>query len=214
MTSRGFDTKAAARTPLGGHGHGRVAPVEPAIDAHRARGPGGARGVSSRPPGSGRPCGCAAARPAGGRARGPARAGPDAGDRAGRAGAAHDSPAGAHAVRRLSLVVAVLLAAAARSGRWGQSRRELHRVGRRRRCRPRSPARPRPRRRGPRSWSSAPTAGQGTVDAGPDLQHLLVQIRGTGAPMAASTRSARYPARRAETSRGRAASRGATAASA
>ena len=33
MTSRGFDTKAAARTPLGGHGHGRVAPVEPAIDA-------------------------------------------------------------------------------------------------------------------------------------------------------------------------------------
>jgi NAD(P)-dependent dehydrogenase (short-subunit alcohol dehydrogenase family) len=33
MTSRGFDTKAAARTPLGGHGRGRVAPVEPAIDA-------------------------------------------------------------------------------------------------------------------------------------------------------------------------------------
>jgi NAD(P)-dependent dehydrogenase (short-subunit alcohol dehydrogenase family) len=33
MTSRGFDTKAAARTPLGGHGQGRVAPVEPAIDA-------------------------------------------------------------------------------------------------------------------------------------------------------------------------------------
>ena len=33
MTSRGFDTKAAARTPLGGQGRGRVAPVEPAIDA-------------------------------------------------------------------------------------------------------------------------------------------------------------------------------------
>ena len=33
MTSRGFATEAAARTPLGGHGHQRVAPVEPAIDA-------------------------------------------------------------------------------------------------------------------------------------------------------------------------------------
>lgn len=33
MTSRGFDTKAAARMPLGGHGHKPVAPVEPAIDA-------------------------------------------------------------------------------------------------------------------------------------------------------------------------------------
>jgi NAD(P)-dependent dehydrogenase (short-subunit alcohol dehydrogenase family) len=33
MTSRGFATKAAARTPLGGHGPKRVAPVEPAIDA-------------------------------------------------------------------------------------------------------------------------------------------------------------------------------------
>ena len=33
MTSRGFDTKAAARTPLGEHGRGRVAPVDPAIDA-------------------------------------------------------------------------------------------------------------------------------------------------------------------------------------
>jgi NAD(P)-dependent dehydrogenase (short-subunit alcohol dehydrogenase family) len=33
MTSRGFATKAAARTPLGGHGHLPVAPVEPAIDA-------------------------------------------------------------------------------------------------------------------------------------------------------------------------------------
>jgi NAD(P)-dependent dehydrogenase (short-subunit alcohol dehydrogenase family) len=33
MTSRGFDTKAAARTPLGGHGPQRVAPVKPAIDA-------------------------------------------------------------------------------------------------------------------------------------------------------------------------------------
>lgn len=33
MTSRGFATKAAARTPLGGHGHLPVAPVGPAIDA-------------------------------------------------------------------------------------------------------------------------------------------------------------------------------------
>ena len=33
MTSRGFATKAAARMPLGGHGHLPVAPVEPAIDA-------------------------------------------------------------------------------------------------------------------------------------------------------------------------------------
>jgi NAD(P)-dependent dehydrogenase (short-subunit alcohol dehydrogenase family) len=33
MTSRGFATKAAARTPLGGHGHLPVAPVRPAIDA-------------------------------------------------------------------------------------------------------------------------------------------------------------------------------------
>jgi NAD(P)-dependent dehydrogenase (short-subunit alcohol dehydrogenase family) len=33
MTSRGFATKAAARTPLGGHGPRGVAPVEPAIDA-------------------------------------------------------------------------------------------------------------------------------------------------------------------------------------
>jgi NAD(P)-dependent dehydrogenase (short-subunit alcohol dehydrogenase family) len=33
MTSRGFATKAAARTPLGGHGHLPVWPVEPAIDA-------------------------------------------------------------------------------------------------------------------------------------------------------------------------------------
>jgi NAD(P)-dependent dehydrogenase (short-subunit alcohol dehydrogenase family) len=33
MTSRGFATQAAARTPLGGHGHLPVAPVEPAIDA-------------------------------------------------------------------------------------------------------------------------------------------------------------------------------------
>lgn len=43
MTSRGFATKAAARTPLGGHGRLSVAPVEPAIDAlergirHRSR---------------------------------------------------------------------------------------------------------------------------------------------------------------------------------
>ena len=33
MTSRGFATQAAARMPLGGHGHLPVAPVEPAIDA-------------------------------------------------------------------------------------------------------------------------------------------------------------------------------------
>jgi len=33
MTARGFATKAAARMPLGGHGHLPVAPVEPAIDA-------------------------------------------------------------------------------------------------------------------------------------------------------------------------------------
>ena len=33
MTSRGFATEAAARLPLGGHGHMPVAPVEPAIDA-------------------------------------------------------------------------------------------------------------------------------------------------------------------------------------
>jgi NAD(P)-dependent dehydrogenase (short-subunit alcohol dehydrogenase family) len=33
MTSRGFATEAAARTPLGGHGRLPVAPVEPAIDA-------------------------------------------------------------------------------------------------------------------------------------------------------------------------------------
>jgi NAD(P)-dependent dehydrogenase (short-subunit alcohol dehydrogenase family) len=33
MTARGFATRAAARMPLGGHGHLPVAPVEPAIDA-------------------------------------------------------------------------------------------------------------------------------------------------------------------------------------
>ncbi len=33
MTSRGFATKAAAHSPLGGHGRTRVSPVEPAIDA-------------------------------------------------------------------------------------------------------------------------------------------------------------------------------------
>jgi NAD(P)-dependent dehydrogenase (short-subunit alcohol dehydrogenase family) len=33
MTARGFATKAAARMPLGGHGHIPVAPVGPAIDA-------------------------------------------------------------------------------------------------------------------------------------------------------------------------------------
>lgn len=33
MTARGFATKAAARMPLGGHGHLPVAPVEPAIAA-------------------------------------------------------------------------------------------------------------------------------------------------------------------------------------
>jgi NAD(P)-dependent dehydrogenase (short-subunit alcohol dehydrogenase family) len=33
MTARGFATKAAARTPLGGHGRKSVSPVEPAIDA-------------------------------------------------------------------------------------------------------------------------------------------------------------------------------------
>jgi NAD(P)-dependent dehydrogenase (short-subunit alcohol dehydrogenase family) len=33
MTSRGFDTKAAARTPLGGNRRLPVSPVEPAIDA-------------------------------------------------------------------------------------------------------------------------------------------------------------------------------------
>ena len=33
MTSRGFDTEAASRMPLGGHGHLPVAPVGPAIDA-------------------------------------------------------------------------------------------------------------------------------------------------------------------------------------
>jgi NAD(P)-dependent dehydrogenase (short-subunit alcohol dehydrogenase family) len=33
MTSRGFDTEAAKRMPLGGHGHLPVAPVGPAIDA-------------------------------------------------------------------------------------------------------------------------------------------------------------------------------------
>jgi NAD(P)-dependent dehydrogenase (short-subunit alcohol dehydrogenase family) len=36
MTSRGFATKAAARMPLGGHGHLPVAPVGPAIDAIEA----------------------------------------------------------------------------------------------------------------------------------------------------------------------------------
>ena len=33
MTSRGFNTKAAERMPLGGHGHMAVAPLEPTIDA-------------------------------------------------------------------------------------------------------------------------------------------------------------------------------------
>jgi NAD(P)-dependent dehydrogenase (short-subunit alcohol dehydrogenase family) len=33
MTSRGFDTEAARRTPIGGHGHLPVSPVGPAIDA-------------------------------------------------------------------------------------------------------------------------------------------------------------------------------------
>ena len=33
MTSRGFATRAAARMPIGGHGHLPVAPVGPAIDA-------------------------------------------------------------------------------------------------------------------------------------------------------------------------------------
>jgi NAD(P)-dependent dehydrogenase (short-subunit alcohol dehydrogenase family) len=33
MTTRGFDTEAASRTPLGGHGRLGVAPVGPAIDA-------------------------------------------------------------------------------------------------------------------------------------------------------------------------------------
>jgi len=33
MTARGFNTKAAARMPLGGHGHLPVSPVGPAIDA-------------------------------------------------------------------------------------------------------------------------------------------------------------------------------------
>jgi hypothetical protein len=33
MTARGFATKAAARTPLGGNGHLPVSPVGPAIDA-------------------------------------------------------------------------------------------------------------------------------------------------------------------------------------
>jgi NAD(P)-dependent dehydrogenase (short-subunit alcohol dehydrogenase family) len=33
MTTRGFATEAAARMPIGGHGHLPVAPVEPAIDA-------------------------------------------------------------------------------------------------------------------------------------------------------------------------------------
>jgi hypothetical protein len=33
MTARGFATQAAARTPLGGHGRLRVAPLGPAIDA-------------------------------------------------------------------------------------------------------------------------------------------------------------------------------------
>jgi NAD(P)-dependent dehydrogenase (short-subunit alcohol dehydrogenase family) len=33
MTARGFATKAAARTQLGGHGHLPVSPVKPAIDA-------------------------------------------------------------------------------------------------------------------------------------------------------------------------------------
>jgi NAD(P)-dependent dehydrogenase (short-subunit alcohol dehydrogenase family) len=33
MTARGFATDAAARMPLGGHGHLPVSPVEPAIDA-------------------------------------------------------------------------------------------------------------------------------------------------------------------------------------
>ena len=33
MTSRGFATQAAARMPLGGHGHLPVSPVEPAIEA-------------------------------------------------------------------------------------------------------------------------------------------------------------------------------------
>lgn len=33
MTSRGFDTKAASKMPIGGHGHLPVAPLGPAIDA-------------------------------------------------------------------------------------------------------------------------------------------------------------------------------------
>jgi NAD(P)-dependent dehydrogenase (short-subunit alcohol dehydrogenase family) len=33
MTTRAFSTEAAARSPLGGHGRKKVAPVEPAIDA-------------------------------------------------------------------------------------------------------------------------------------------------------------------------------------
>ncbi len=41
MTSRGFATEAAERTPIGGHGHLPVAPVEPAIDALE-------RGISRR----------------------------------------------------------------------------------------------------------------------------------------------------------------------
>ena len=39
MTSRGFATEAASRMPIGGHGHLPVAPVGPAIDAHRTRHP-------------------------------------------------------------------------------------------------------------------------------------------------------------------------------
>ena len=102
MTSRGFDTKAAARTPLGGHGHKGVAPVEPAIDAIE-------RGVRRRSRRVVSPAWVAAAL----HARGLLQRGAEVVTRRGmgktleiargRAGAAHDAPAGPRAVRWLAL---------------------------------------------------------------------------------------------------------------
>ena len=87
MTSRGFATKAAARMPIGGHGHLPVAPVEPAIDALERGISRRSRRIVSPALGAGGAAG-ADDRPAGGRAAGAARAREDDGDRAQRAAAA------------------------------------------------------------------------------------------------------------------------------
>ena len=194
MTSRGFATKAAARMPLGGHGHGAGGSRRAGDRRPRARDRGGARGGSSRPRWVGAALRAREARPAGGRARGPARAGQDAGDRAGRAGAAHDSPAGAHAGE------AALPRGRGAGGRRASPPRPLGPAATcaspprtASRCRPRSPATA-PSRRGPRSWSSAPTDGTAAPST-PAAPTTTCSSR-SAAPAtatAASTRSARAP---------------------